>query len=452
MITLRDLLADTHGVAIGLEADRRFETATADSRRCLSGALFAAVRGEHLNGHCYATDALDRGAGAVLVDEPGDWLPRIEVPDVRRALFQMLAGQRSRFSGQVVAVTGSVGKTTTKDLLAQLLTMSRPTFCSRGNLNSDVGLPLAAVSLSADDQLAVVEMAMRLPGEIGQLAAAFRPDLAVITRIGVSHIGRLGSIEAIARAKGELLGGLPRDGIAVLNADDPWSEYLALLAPGRVIRAGRSQGAELHLRVLENRGLGGWRVMLSGFGQDIEAELGWPGKGALEALALTAAAAAVLGVRLEAVAAALERLDPAASRMSVWEAHGVLVLDDAYNASPQSVAAALELLASVGGRRRVAILGEMRELGVHSRAFHQEVGRLAATSVDELICVGEGTLAIASGAREGGLRAARIHLAADRAQAEAVSRHLVTAGDAVLVKASRAVGLDGLMQAVLSDD
>lgn len=451
MITLGDLIADTGGVAVGLDGGHRFELASADSRRCPPGALFAAVRGDHLDGHRFAQAALEQGAGAVLVDEPGDWTPRIEVPDVRRALFQILAGQRRRYGGQVVAVTGSVGKTTTKDLLGQLMAPYRRTFHSPGNLNSDVGLPLAAVSLSADDQLAVVEMAMRLPGEIHELAMACRPDLAIITRIGQSHIGRLGSVEAIARAKGELLGALPAHGVPVLNADDPWSDYLALLAPGRALRAGQADGADLHVDVREDRGLAGWSVTLRAAGRSADAEFSWPGMGALEALALAAQAALVLGLSLEEVARAVSHLDPKGSRLVIWEAHGVLVLDDAYNASPQSVEAALKLLGSIEGRRRVAILGEMRELGAHSRELHQAVGRMVAAAVDQLVCVGEGGKEIAAGARASGLAAGAIHLASDRETAQALSRSLLEPGDAVLVKASRAVGLDGLLREVLGD-
>ncbi len=451
MITLRDLLADTGGVAVGLDGGHRFELASADSRQCPPGALFAAVRGDHLDGHRFAQAALEQGAGAVLVDEPGGWSPRIEVPDVRRALFQILAGQRRRYGGQVVAVTGSVGKTTTKDLLAQLMAPYRRTFRSPGNLNSNVGLPLAAVSLSADDQLAVVEMAMRLPGEIHELALACPPDLAIVTRIGVSHIGRLGSVEAIARAKGELFGALSGRGVAILNADDPWSDYLALLAPGRALRAGQAEGADLRLEVREDKGLAGWSVTLRGAGQSVAAEFSWPGTGALEALALAAQAALALGLSLTEIAAAVSHLDPAASRLVIWEAHGVLVLDDAYNASPQSVAAALRLLGSVKGRRRVAILGEMRELGAHSRELHLEVGRMAGLAVDQLVCVGEGGQEIAAGARAAGLADRSIHLTSDRRMAAALSRRLLEPGDAVLVKASRAVGLDGLLREVLGD-
>ncbi|MHB1842947.1 MAG: UDP-N-acetylmuramoyl-tripeptide--D-alanyl-D-alanine ligase [Sulfobacillus sp.] len=452
MIKLSDLLADTGGVATGLPADHVFQVATADSRRCPAGSLFAAVRGDHDDGHRYAQMALDSGAGAVLVDEPGDWQPSIQVPDTRRALFQILSGQRRRFTGRVVAITGSVGKTTTKDLLAHLLAATFSTFATAGNLNSDVGLPIAVVALDPDQDVAVVEMAMRLPGEIAALVKAFSPDLAIITRIGVSHIGRLGSVEAIVRAKAEILGGLGRGGIAILNADDPWADYLALAAPGSVLRAGQGEPADLRLTVLEDRGLLGWRVRLAGFGSMVDADLVWPGPGALEALALAAAGAVQFGVGLEQLAHALQSLDPAACRIYVWERSGVLVIDDSYNASPQSMEGALRLLGAVSGHRRIAVLGDMRELGQHGPRLHQDVGRIAAQCVDRLIAVGDGGRAIAAGALSDGFSPADILVASDRRQAEEICRRWIKPGDAVLVKASRAVGLDGLMQAVLADD
>ncbi len=451
MIRLSDLLADTDGLASGLSQDQVFLSASADSRRCAPGSLFVALRGEHADGHRYAQLALEGGAGAVLVDEPGDWERRISVPDTRRALFQILGGQRRRFQGRVVAVTGSVGKTTTKDLLAHLLSGTFDTFSSAGNLNSDTGLPIAAVALCPEQEVAVVEMAMRLPGEIADLVRAFAPDLAIITRIGVSHIGRLGSVEAIARAKAEIVGGLPGDGTAVLNADDPWTDYLAMAAPRSILRAGQRQGADLRLTVLEDRGLLGWRVQLKGFGTTVEAMLSWPGPGALEALSLSAACAHQLGVSLEQVAQALLTLDPAACRIYAWEQAGVLVIDDSYNASPQSMEAALGLLAAISGRRRIAVLGDMRELGAHGPRLHHQVGLIAARCVDGLVAVGDGGRQIADGALAGGLAADRVRLGSNRAEAEDICRSWIRSGDAVLVKASRAVGLDGLMRAVLAD-
>ena len=449
MITAAEILEVTDGRAFGIEPAAVFPTMVADSRRITPGALFCALRGERTDGHLYAVDAMAGGAGAVLVDEWTTVSPRIEVVDVRRALLAILAARRRRTRGRVVAVTGSVGKTTTKEFIAALLSRVGPTYRSPGNMNSDVGLPMASAEWDPAASFAVLEVAMRLPGEIHALGRAILPDVAVVTVIGESHIGLLGSRDAIARAKAELLGSLPASGVAVLNHDDPWTPLMRLFAPARVLTVGRDARADVAVSCLEDRGLRGWRLEFAPRGRTpFEAEVAWPGKGGRIAAGLAVGAALALGVDVPAAAGALSGLHPGEGRVRVHRHGDVTIIDDSYNAAPASMEAALELLAKTPARRRLAVLGDMRELGAESAALHRRLGQAVARTTDILLTVGEEARLIAAGAVAAGMAPSRVLEEDEAADALDVLRRILEPGDVVLVKASRALGLERVVEGV----
>jgi len=450
MIGLREILAATGARPVGLEGGEVFECAWADSRKITPGSLFCAVRGESQDGHAYLADALERGASCVLVDEPTDLAPRLEVADVRTALFKILAQRRRHHRGPVVAVTGSIGKTTTKDLLAAILRSRAPTYKTPGNLNSDIGVPLASFGWGTDQTYAVLEMAMRMPGEIRALTEAAPPDVGIVTVIGESHLGFVGSREALARAKAELLGALPTGASAILNGDDPFTDLLALYAPRHVIRAGEGERSDVRVRVVEDRGLRGWRLSIMGLdGALIEVDVPWPGRGTRVAAALAAACATSLGLSAREIEEGFQSLDGLGGRIHIRQASGMLVIDDTYNAAPESMDAALALLARAPGNRRVAVLGDMLELGSLSVEAHLRVGRAAAASADRLLLVGEMAEVLAKGATDGGLAPERITSFPDPKALLAALKDELRNGDAILVKGSRALGLEIVVEEAL---
>lgn len=450
------LLAGDGGLAVGAVA--------VDSRAVAAGGLFVAVPGERVDGHDFVAQALAAGARAALVraDRARDALAAlaaagpgaapaagaavIAVPDTVRALGDLAAWHRRRFCPLVVGVTGSAGKTTTKDMLAAAAARRFTVLKTPGNYNTDIGLPLCLLDLDRRHEVAVVEMAMRGPGEIARLAEIARPRGAVITNIGLAHVERLGSPAGVARAKGELLLALPRDGFAVLNGDDEWCRRLGEGWGGRQVYFGFGPNSTVGARELATDRRGGQSFTLETPGGEARVELPLPGRhNAANALA-AAAAALALGVPLPDIAAALAGFTPAAMRTAVRAAGGVMIIDDTYNANPASAVAALDALRDVaGGGRAVAVLGEMRELGEWTAAAYREVAAAARErGVDLLVAVGEAAPAIAGAAREAGMAAAAV-VECGRDEAGAVVSGAVRPGDTVLVKGSRLARMEDVV-------
>ncbi len=439
------------------ERSRLLSGVVCDSRQAAPGELFAAIPGRRADGHDFVVEAASRGAAAALVQRlPGGEgrtsalppLPLILVEDTVAALGRLAAGWRRRLDPVVVAVTGSVGKTTTKDLTAAVLARRFPLLRSQGNLNTEVGVPLTLLRLEEYHRVAVVEMAMRGPGQIAYLAALARPRVGILTVIGEAHLELLGSREAIARAKGELLEALPPGGFAVLNGDDPWQRPLAARTRARVIRYGLSPDAEVRAADVEEEGIAGVSfTLLAGDGPPVGVRLPWPGRHHVADALAAAAAGLVLGVPPAEAAAALEGARLSDGRWQVTRAGRVTVVDDSYNASPASVLAALEALRGAGGRR-VAVLGDMLELGPLAEEGHRRVGRAAAVACDLLVAVGELADVMAEEAVAAGMPAARVHRCRSAADAVELVSSLVQAGDVVLCKGSRAMGLDRVAAAL----
>jgi UDP-N-acetylmuramoyl-tripeptide--D-alanyl-D-alanine ligase len=433
-----------------------------DTRQLVPGCLFVALKGERFDGHRFVARALAEGAAAAIIAQAQAEAVRAEVAgagtllvvdDPLRALGDLAGWYRSRFAIPVVGVTGSVGKTSTKEMLAAILGRRAPVVCTQANHNNEIGLPLTLFALESQHTAAVVELAMRGRGQIAYLANIARPRVGVITNIGTSHLELLGSQEAIARAKGELLEALPPDGAAVLPAADPFLPLLRSLSSAPVTTFGfAGEGspdvavADLMVEPTESR------FTLQALGVSVSVRLPLPGRHNALNAAAAAAGALRAGATLADVAAGLEAARLPEMRMQVTRtASGITVLNDAYNASPASMAAALEHLAHLPGARRLAVLGDMLELGDGSRAGHREVGRHAA-GLDLLIAVGERARDLADGAREAGMAAERVLTCDDAAAALALLRQVVQPGDAVLVKASRGMRLEIVSEGLESAD
>ncbi len=454
-----------------------------DSRLIRQGDLFCALPGERVDGHDFVGRAFAAGALAALVSrEPvlacdgrgavgggsgslsGRFLVR--VPESLEALGRLAAWHRRRFDLPVVGVTGSVGKTTTKDLIASTLRRRFRVLATPGNLNTDIGLPLTLFELGPEHEVACLEMGMRGPGEIERLAAIARPSVGVLTIVGPVHIELLGSVEAIARAKEELLWSLPSSGTAVLNADD---ERVAAMARthrerlARVLTYGLERPADVSARSIDHEGEEGTRfeVVLAGRARELAGAsgIGWfrvplAGRHSVSNALAAVAVGLLFGMDPEDIRSGLARAEVSAMRQEVFDVGGVRVVNDAYNASPPSMAAAVALLVELRrkrGGKAVAVLGDMLELGDHSEPAHRGVGRtVAAAGIDHLVAVGPQAAAIAEEARKAGLGPGRVAWFADVPEAAEEVLRLAGPGDTVLVKASRGLRLERLVERVLA--
>jgi UDP-N-acetylmuramoyl-tripeptide--D-alanyl-D-alanine ligase len=450
-LTADELAAATAGRLLA-RSSRLVLGAAVDSREVVAGNLFVALPGERTDGHRFIGEAIAAGAAAVLVAAPPETpLPVdanvtvVQVDDTLRGLQAIAAQWRARFDPLVVGVTGSIAKTSAKEAIATVLAAVLVTLKNEGNKNNEIGLPLTLMRLRPDHQAAVLEMGMYTGGEIAELAQMARPEIGVVTAVQPVHLSRIGTIEAVERAKGELVEALPSDGVAVLNADDERVRRMAKRTSARVVTYGFAADADVRAEAVESAGLDGMRFTLVAAGERRDAAI--PGLGRLAVHNALAAAAVGLAAGLDAgsVVTALGRGWSAPHRGAIVRAGGVTIVDDAYNASPSSVEAALELLAGLPGRR-IAVLGEMLELGPEHEAGHERVGAAAAGVVDRLIVIGDGATGIASGARAAGIQSGRIEVVADRAAALAHLLDALAPGDVVLVKASRGIALDLLVE------
>ncbi len=415
-----------------------------DGRQAVPGGLFVAFAGEHVDGHDYAGQAARAGAVAALGTR-ATVLPTVVTEDSRIALqalaTHVVAQLRDRLT--VVAVTGSHGKTSTKDLMSAVLSTMNPTVATAGNLNNELGVPITMLRAETDTRFLVLEMGARRIGDISRLTGLVAPDIAVVLNVGQAHVGEFGSQAAIAAGKSELVQGMAPGGTAVLNADDPRVAAMRTLTDGPVLTFGRAEHADVRVREVTLDRLGRPSFTLQTMDDAVPITL--PLVGAHQALNAAAAVAAGLaaGVPLGAAADALATATLSKWRMEVRElANGATLLNDSYNASPDANRAALDTLAAVEGRRRIAVLGEMLELGADSETEHRTIGKYAATRADIVIAVGAGAHAIAAGAGDWSVAAD------DRAAAIRWLRDHLTTGDVVLIKASRGAGLDAVADAL----
>jgi UDP-N-acetylmuramoyl-tripeptide--D-alanyl-D-alanine ligase len=454
-LTAEDVATMTGGRVVGDPGAAVTGAVVVDSRQVGPGSLFVALPGEHVDGHDFAARAVEAGASLVLaareVPGPdGSPLPSVVVDDVATALGDLARAAlgRLRRTGElrVVAVTGSVGKTTTKDLLAQVLSTAGPTVWPEKSFNNEIGLPLTVLRVDASTRYLVLEMGASGIGHIAYLTDIAAPDVAVVLMVGSAHVGEFGGVEAIARAKAEIVTGLVPGGTAVLNADDARVSSMATVAPGPVVLFGEDPRASVRATDvrLDEQGRAAFRLVAHGVEADVQLRL--VGEHHVHNALAAAAACLELGMAPAEVAAGLssaEALSP--HRMQVTERpDGVTVIDDSYNANPDSMRAALKALAVRAGRdrRSIAVLGEMLEMGEEHTQAHDEIGRLAVRlDIDRLVVVGEGARALHTGALQEGSWGEETRLLPD---VEAAARWLeeeLRPGDVVLVKSSHGSGL-----------
>ena len=450
-IRIDDLLAATGGRLERPTSVTSVTGASVDSRRVTPHSCYVALTGARADGHKFVLDAVRAGASAALVDRPVGLPPDVDaavvvVADPLAALQELAAWWRQRHAVRVVGITGSTGKTVAKEITADVLSRTFRTLRNEGNLNSETGLPMTLLRLEPEHEVAVLEMSMYTVGEIARLAEIARPEVGVVLAVHPAHLERAGSIERIAQAKAELPQALPRDGLAVLNADDPRVATMRDLTHAEVRTFGLGAGAEVRAEDITSRGLEGTEFTLRAPWGVRRVASAMPGRHLVPHALAAAAVAERFAVPLDDVVAALAAGSHAPHRMAVVEAaSGARLVDDTYNASPVSMAAALDFLAETpvaAGRRRLAILGDMLELGPDEERLHREIGARAAGAVDGLVAVGERGRWIAEGARAADAAAVLTAFDADEAAA-VLERELAPAvGDLVLLKASRGIGLE----------
>lgn len=453
-IGLHELLAATRGELVRFGGPRVVRGIATDSRTVEPGEAFVAIRGERHDGHAWVGAAAARGAGAVVVDRRAD-LPGpvpascavVVVRDTLAALGDLARWHRRRRSVTVLAVAGSNGKTTTKEMVAAILRAAMgadAVLATQGTQNNLVGLPLTLLRLGSE-RVAVVELGMNHPGELWRLAEIADPDVGVITCVGPEHLEGVGSIRGAAEAEGELFRRLRPSAIAVVNADDPWVQSIAAGFPGHRIRFGAE--GEVRASDVHEAGLEGSSFRLRLGDHEIVVRLPIPGRHNVSNALAAAAMAHAIGIDPAAVRAGLESVQAPGMRMQVVRLPGGLtVLNDAYNANPASMAAALATLAGSPARRRLAALGEMRELGAAAAEAHEDLGRLAAgAGVDRLYVLGPLAELVCRGARDAGLAADAIVVVADHAELAARLRADSRPGDLLLLKGSRGAAMETVL-------
>ena len=445
MVTVAELLTATAGELRQGDAATAVSAMITDSRAIKPGAAFFALSGEKFDGHAYAAQAANAGAVCVVVSKPVE-VPAatavILVKDVLTAYQQAAAWHRRQFDIPVVAITGSNGKTSTKEIVAAVLSARFCVLKTQANFNNEIGLPKTLLQLTQAHQAAVVEMGMRQLGEIQLLANIAHPTVGVVTNVGETHIERLGSIENIAKAKQELIDCLDKDSLAVLNGDDPFVRRMAQAAKGRVVLYGEATDCTYRLLSYSLGGDGSAFCWQDADGASYQAVLPAAGKHQLMNAMAAIAVARQLGMTPQAVNEALQEASLGDLRQQVLSFGAVRVLNDAYNASPLSMAAALNVLAVTGAsERRVALLGDMLELGDTSETAHYEVGKKAATcGVSVLAAVGEYAAATVRGAQEHGVLSCAAF--ADKEAAWAWLAPQLAAKDIVLLKGSRGLKME----------
>ncbi len=452
--TIGEILQATGGQS-ALPPERVVSAIVTDSRAAAPGAVFVALKGERHDGHDFVGAALSQGCEAALVEHVPPGVPRercLVVPDTLTALGDVAGWTRQRQGWLVVGLTGSTGKTTTKEMIASICASARgadKVLKTKGNFNNLVGLPITILQAAGTEETAVLEMGMNRFGEIRRLARIAKPNIALITNIGLAHAAGVGGTQAgVARAKGELIEELAADATLVVNLEDEWVCRLARGFTGRKI--GYGAGGEVQAHWVRDLGADGVVFELSAAGARARVRLRLVGTHNVSNALAAAAVGLAMGFRVEVIAAGLEAVDVVDGRMVVVRLrNGVTVVDDTYNANPSSVEAALKALRRFPGRPLV-VLGEMLELGGESRRAHQQVGeRAAALDVRLLVLLGEETKATAEAAVAAGLAPDRVHHCANHAEAAELVRRVWRSGDTVLVKGSHSLHMEEVVRLLI---
>ncbi len=463
MLTFADLVEGLTGQRPP-NLEQKLSDVVIDSRQACPGSLFVALKGEQEDGYDFVADAFQRGAIAAIVERVlgiGYWvldartmplqspISNIQFPacfiveDSLKALQQVAAHWRSNFTPRVVGITGSIGKTTTKEVIYGVLSQRFRTLRSEGNYNSETGLPLTLLKLEPSHQRVVLEMGMYDLGEIAELAAIARPHIGVVTNVGPTHLERLGTIERIAQAKTELVEALPSDGVAILNGDDPWVRQMATKTQAEVFYYGLDRTCDLWANHIESQGLEGIRFRFHHGPETIHAKVPMLGRHSVHTALAAAAVGLVEGQSWEEIIDGLR----GAAQLRLLVVPGLqesTILDDTYNASPTSIIAALSLLDELDGRK-IAVLGDMLELGAFEEEGHRKVGRRAMDVVAVLITVGERGRLIAEEALACGIGEEKVFIRENNEEALACLREIIAPGDIILVKGSRGMKMEEIV-------
>jgi UDP-N-acetylmuramoyl-tripeptide--D-alanyl-D-alanine ligase len=453
-VTLDEIVGATGGaLSGGIPSGWAFTRLVTDSRTVVPGDVFVALNGEHFDGNDFIHDAIARGA-CVVVCSPGreadqEGVAFIEVGDTLRALGDVANAWRNRFDVPVVAITGSNGKTTTKELLRSILATAygaEAVLANAGNLNNLIGLPLTLLDLGSSHRAAVVEMGMNAPGEIARLTEIARPTVGMVTCVGAAHLEGVGSIEGVAAAKGELFAGLSPDATAVVNLEDSHVVRIAEAFSGRRIGFGRD--GDVRADAIELLAVDRTRFLLHCDEGAASVEIALGGRHNVSNALGAAGCALALGVGLDAIVAGLGSAKPVPMRLTSERlVNGICVVNDAYNANPSSLKAALAAVADAGAERSIVVLGEMLELGPAAAELHEEAGRDAAVLRPALLCVvGEHAGCVRDGAASAGQHPDDIVVATSHQEAAAAVAARWNAGDLVLVKGSRGAQMEHVVE------
>jgi UDP-N-acetylmuramoyl-tripeptide--D-alanyl-D-alanine ligase len=416
-----------------------------DTRTQNPGDVFFALRGPNFDGHNFVQTAAEKGAAAVVVEQRTGVPNELLVADTGRALAHLAQRARNQWGGRVIGVTGSAGKTTTKDAIAHLLSPDLAVGKTIGNFNNHIGVPLSILRLPDAARIAVLEMGMNHAGEIRDLAAIAHPDLGVVTNVGYAHVENFDSIEGIAAAKRELIEGLSAEGVAVLNADDPYVVRFAEHHPGRLVTFGFSESADVRACSVDYRPAG-TRFQAAG----IDFETGLLGRHAVMNLLAAIAVAGILGIAPLRMQEAVRTFTVGRMRGERVEHNGLVIWNDCYNSNPEATQSMLDVLRQTPAQRRIAVLGEMLELGKASRELHRQVGRYAAgTGIDFLVGVRGDAHAMIDAAVGAGIPESAAYFFEDPRAAGTFVKQLARPGDALLFKGSRGVAVEKALEKVM---
>ena len=450
-LTAGDVAAATGGRLIGGRADTPIGRVSIDSRTASAGDFFVALRGERFDGHAFVGEAAARGITGALIEQPpasGTAAPGvlIQVADTTRALQDLAREVRRQSGAKVVAITGSAGKTTTKEIAAEFLAARYRVFRNRGNLNNHIGLPLSLLELRSRPEAAVVELGMNHPGEIRTLVGVAEPDVRVWTNVGDAHLGFFASADAIADAKGEILEHARQTDLLIANADDPRVMARVPAFVGRVSTFGIEHRAEIRATRVEMRGLEGTRAMVQTPAGELHIATPLLGAGNLANVLAATAVALDFEIPLPEIERRAAALRPAHHRGELLRLPGgITLVDDSYNSSPSALKQSLATVGlATGSARKVAVLGEMLELGDHAARLHEECGRAAASAGLHLLITvgGPASQAMAQGARAAGMPNEAVVAVSTKEEAADVALRRIRPGDLVLVKGSRGIGTD----------
>lgn len=461
MISTKDIIQAITGKAI-THADKPITETSIDSRKTIPGSFFIALAGEKTDGHQYIQSAFERGAQLALIDKDASTglrildlretpaeisLPEypfcIRVDHSLTALQQIARFWRVKLPLRVIGITGSVGKSSTKELTAEVLGRKFHTFKNPGNYNNEIGLPLTILNTSQGYECLVAELGFYYPGEITFLCEIAKPNVGIITNIGTVHAERAGSQEAIAKGKAELVESLPDspDGIAILNYDDPMVRSMSKSTKAKVLFYGLDSNADIWADEIQGKGLEGIRFSLHFEGKSIKLQVPLLGRHSVQTILRASAAAFGLGMSWDEVADGLANSSTQLRLVAVQTSSGALILDDTYNATPESTLAALDLLKELKGQK-IAVLGDMLELGPYESSGHEQVGKRAAEVVNHLVAVGPRGKIIAETAKLQGLPPASVTWVENALQAADLLKYNLRNGDIVLIKGSHGLRMD----------